>query len=131
VADLLYKQSGLLGVSGISADMRDVLTSSLPEAAEAVELFCHRAAGELGRLAMIVGGLDAVVFTAGIGENAPAIRARICEKVQWLGVDLADRANQENQTTISGPQSRVGVFVIPTNEERMIARHCRALLGAS
>jgi len=125
MADLLYKRSGLLGVSEISSDMRDLLESSDPRAEEAVELFCHRAACELGRMAAILEGLDAIVFTAGIGEHAAPIRQRICEKASWLGVRMDADANRAHALRLHESGSKVGVFVVPTNEERMIARHVR------
>lgn len=123
LADLLYKQSGLLGVSGSSGDMRDLLSSTQPAAAEAVDLFCYRAACELGRLAMILGGLDALVFTAGVGENSPPIRERICGHARWLGIQVDTQANQKNGPRLHAEHSQVAVYVIPTNEELMIARH--------
>jgi len=132
LSDLLYKQSGLLGISGVSADMRDLLASDRPEAAEAVELFCYRIAREIGALAAVLGGLDALVFTAGIGEHAAAVRARVCERCAWLGVALDPAANTARGEVISTPASRVAVRIVPTDEERMIARHAaRALAGGT
>jgi acetate kinase len=128
VEDLLYHRSGLLGVSEISGDMRDLLASSDPRAREAVELFCYRAARELGSLAAALGGLDALVFTAGIGERAAQVRAMICGQSEWLGVNLDETANREHRPVISAPGSRVAVCVIPTDEEIVIARHTYALL---
>lgn len=120
---LLYNKSGLLGVSGISNDMRVLLESSDPHAAEAVELFCHAVAKETGCLAASMGGLDAIVFTAGIGERSAPVRTRVAEKLAWLGVRLDEAANAANALKISAADSRIPVWVIPTDEERMIARH--------
>jgi acetate kinase len=122
-------ESGLLGVSGISSDMRTLLEANEPRAREAVELFIDRASRELGSLTAALGGLDAFVFTGGMGENAPAIRERLCEKARWLGVDIDPDANREGQTRISQPASRVAVYVVPTDEERLIAGHTRQVLG--
>jgi acetate kinase len=129
VEDLLYHRSGLLGVSGVSSDMRLLLASTDPHAREAIELFCYRAARELGSLAATVGGLDALVFTAGIGERAAPVRARICKQARWLGVELDEAANREHRVVISTPSSRVTACVIPTDEEIIIARHTGRLLG--
>ncbi|SDR35301.1 acetate kinase [Paraburkholderia fungorum] len=120
---LLYKRSGLLGVSGVSSDMRTLLASDVPAAAEAVDLFCYRISRELGSLAAALGGLDAIVFTAGIGEYAAPVRERVCRAAAWLGVLLDPQANAKHGPLISDPQSAVDVWVIPTNEELMIARH--------
>ena len=128
VETLLYKQSGLLGVSGISNDMRDLLGRSEPAARLAVDYFVYRAAKEIGALAAVLGGLDGLVFTAGIGENSAEIRSRICEASAWLGVEIDAAANQARKTRISTSGSRVSVRVIPTNEELVIARHTAALL---
>jgi acetate kinase len=129
VEAILYKKSGLLGISGISNDMRDLLTSNEPAASLAVNYFVYRAAKEVGALAAVLGGIDGLVFTAGIGENAPEIRRRICEASSWLGVELDDDANANGGPRISTRLSRVSVWVIPTNEELMIARHTGSLLG--
>ena len=126
VTDLLYHRSGLLGVSGISNDMRTLLASPAPEAAEAVDLFVYRIDRELGSLAGAVGGLDALVFTAGIGEHAAPVRARVCEQAAWLGIRLDPAANVGGGPRISTADSPVSVWVIPTNEELMIARHTLA-----
>jgi acetate kinase len=126
---LLYKESGLLGVSGVSQDMRALLGSPAPEAAEAVELFCYRIARELGSLAAALGGLDALVFTAGIGEHAAPVRERICRQAEWLGVQLDAEANARHATRISAPDSPADVLVLPTNEEWMIAQHAAALVS--
>ncbi|MDZ3824670.1 MAG: acetate/propionate family kinase [Pseudoxanthomonas sp.] len=126
---LLYKESGLLGVSGVSNDMRDLLASDDPRAHEAVEVFCYHIAKNLGALAMALGGLDALVFTAGIGENAPPVRARVCAAAAWLGIELDVQANGRNRPRITTAGSAVPVLVIPTDEERMIAIHTRDLVG--
>jgi acetate kinase len=120
---MLYKESGLLGVSGLSSDMRTLLASPDPRAAEAVDLYVYRIGRELGSLAAALGGLDALVFTAGIGENSAEIRARVCRSAAWLGVELDESANQGGGPRISRGDSRVAAWVIPTNEELMIARH--------
>jgi len=130
LTSLLYKESGLLGVSGISQDMRTLLASDAPEAKEAVDLFCYRIARELGSLAAAAGGLDALVFTGGIGEHAAPIRERICRQAEWLGLELDAAANAVHAQRISAPGSKVSAWVIPTNEELMIARHTRDLLPA-
>ncbi|HZD41630.1 MAG TPA: acetate/propionate family kinase [Terriglobales bacterium] len=127
---LLYERSGLLGVSGISSDMRELLSSFDPHAIEALDLFVYRIERELGSLAAALGGLDALVFTAGIGENAGAIRARVCRGASWLGLDLDEEANTKGGPRISHTGSRVSAWVIPTNEELMIALHARRLLNA-
>lgn len=126
---LLYKESGLLGVSGVSQDMRALLGSPAPEAAEAVELFCYRIARELGSLAAALGGLDALVFTAGIGEHAAPVREKVCRQAEWLGVQLDAEANARHAARISAPGSPVDVLVLPTNEEWMIAQHAAALIS--
>jgi acetate kinase len=125
---LIYQQSGLFGVSGISSDMRTLLASAEPRASEAVSLFVYRIERELGSLAAALGGLDALVFTGGIGENAAAIRARVCRDAAWLGLELDAAANNAGGPRISHPASRVAAWVIPTNEELMIAQHTRRLL---
>ncbi|GGG47418.1 acetate/propionate family kinase [Chelatococcus composti] len=121
VEDLLYHRSGLLGVSGISADSRVLLESDDERAREAIELFCFRIAGEIGRLAVTLGGIDGIVFTAGVGENQPRIRAGVCARLGWLGVALDAQANAANAPRISTGDSRVAVLVIPTDEEQVIA----------
>ena len=126
---LLYEQSGLLGVSGISSDVRTLLASDDAHAREALDLFVYRVGRELGSLAAALGGLDAVVFTGGIGEHAASIRARVCRDAAWLGLDLDEDMNARNAECISGPASRVKALVIPTNEELMIARHTRRVLA--
>ncbi len=129
VETILYKKSGLLGISGISPDMRDLVESDEPSARLAVDYFVYRATKEIGALAAVLGGIDGLVFTAGIGENSPDIRRRICESSTWLGVELDAEANIGRKTRISTASSKVGVWVIPTNEELMIARHTALLLG--
>jgi acetate kinase len=129
VETILYKKSGLLGISGISNDMRDLLDNREPAAQLAVDYFVYRIAKEIGALTAVLGGIDGLVFTAGIGENSPAVRARICEASAWLGIDLDERANLQKELRISRAGSRVSAWVIPTNEELMIARHTGLLLG--
>jgi acetate kinase len=129
VETLLYKKCGLPGISGISNDMRDLLGRPEPEARLAVDYFVYRAAKEIGALAAVLRGVDAIVFTAGIGENSAEIRQRICEASDWLGVALDQNANAARGPRISMPESKVSAWVIPTNEELMIARHTAALLG--
>jgi len=126
--DLLYNRSGLYGVSQVSGDMRTLLESDDPRACEAVDLFVWRVAREIGALAATLGGLDALVFTAGIGENAVPVRGRICERARWLGVDLDPAANAEGGPRISRPGASVSAWVIPTDEEGEIARETRAML---
>jgi acetate kinase len=130
IEKLLYKESGLLGVSGISNDMRDLLESDDLHAAEAVELFVYHVGKHLGALASALEGLDALVFTAGIGENAPIVRERVCRRAEWLGVRLDEEANSRGGPRISTLDSPVPVWVIPTNEELMIALHVRDELRA-
>ena len=129
VETILYSKSGLLGISGISNDMRNLLASSEPEARLAVDYFVYRAAKEIGALAAVLNGIDALIFTAGIGENSAEIRRRICESSVWLGIELDAEANARRGPRISGPASKVSAWVIPTNEELMIARHTGVLLG--
>jgi acetate kinase len=129
VETLLYKKSGLLGISGISNDMRDLLGSDAPGARLAVDYFVYRAAKEIGALAAVLGGVDGLVFTAGIGENSAEIRRRICAASAWLGLELDAEANARNASRISSAGSAVSAWMIPTNEELMIARHTGRLLG--
>lgn len=131
VSELLYHQSGLLGVSGISDDMRTLLASDAPSAAEAVALFVYRIGREIGSLAAAMGGVDALVFTAGIGEHAPEIRQRVCEAAAWLGVALDERANTAGGPRLTHPNSRVSAWMIPTDEDLMIARHTWDVLAQS
>ncbi len=131
VQDLLYHRSGLLGVSGLSGDMRTLLESPAAEAAEAVDLFVHRAAREAAALAGSLGGLDGVIFTGGIGENSPRIRARIAEKLAWLGLDLDADANAGGgEGRISAAGARVCAWIIPADEEQVIARQTASLTGS-
>ena len=129
VETILYKRSGLLGISGTSNDMRDLLGSREPADRLAVEYFVYRATKEIGALAAVLGGIDALVFTAGIGENSAEIRSRICDASAWLGIDLDTDANSKKQALISRKNSSVSVWVIPTNEELIIARHAGTVLG--
>lgn len=129
VETLLYKKSGLLGISGISNDMRDLIGRDDSAARLAVDYFVYRAAKEIGALTAALGGLDALVFTAGIGENSPEIRKRICESSAWLGIELDEPANAQGLTKISTSRSKLSVWMIRTNEELMIARHTGLLLG--
>jgi acetate kinase len=129
ITDLLYRRSGLLGVSGISSDMRTLLDSSDARAREAVELFVYRISRELGSLAAALGGLDALVFTGGIGAHSPVIRSLACRAASWLGVELDESANHAHGPGISTPRSRASAWVIPTNEELMIARHVQDVIA--
>jgi acetate kinase len=129
ITDLLYKKSGLLGMSVLSADMRILLASQAVEAAEAIASFTLAAAKQIAGLATSLDGLDAIIFTAGIGEHAPEIRAGICAWLHWLGITIDPAANAANQSLISNASSRIAVFVIPTDEEMMIARHCRKIIA--
>jgi acetate kinase len=129
VETILYKQSGLLGLSGISSDSRELLQSNDPAARLAIDYFVYRAAKEIGAMAAALGGIDGLVFTAGIGENSAEIRRRICESCAWLGVEVDEDANHRHGPWISTRASRVSTWVIPTNEELTIARHTGLLLG--
>jgi acetate kinase len=129
VQTILYKESGLLGISGLSNDMRDLLGSAAAEAQLAIEYFIYRISKEVGALSSVLRGLDGLVFTAGIGENSAEIRRRVCEACAWLGIELDEGANLAQGARISRPTSAVGVWMIPTNEELMIARHTGGLLG--
>jgi len=126
---LLYERSGLLGVSGVSSDMRALAASQDPRAALAVDLFVYRIGREVGSLAAALGGLDALVFTAGIGEHQASIRAAVCRGAAWLGLELDEKANDTHGPRISTPASRVSAWVVPTNEELVIARHTRDVLA--
>lgn len=128
IQDLLYKESGLKGLSGISNDVRELLASPDPRAKFALEYFSYRISLFAGMLAAAMGGLDAIVFTAGIGENSPQIREAVLRRLEWLGVDLATQANSRSELLISRKRSRVACFVIPTDEELMIARHTLRVL---
>jgi acetate kinase len=129
VEQILYKKSGLLGVSGISNDMRDLLDNPDKDARLAVDYFVYQTAKQIGALAAALGGLDGLVFTAGIGENSAAIRSRIGQASAWLGIQIDEAANAARGPRISKPGSKVSAWVIPTNEELMIARHTGRLLG--
>jgi acetate kinase len=128
VERLLYHESGLLGVSGISQDARTLLASSDPKAAEALDLFVFRIAREVAAMANSLGGLECLVFTGGIGEHADAVRSAVCARLRWLGVELDPEANDHSRAQISARESRVDVRIIPTDEEIMIARHCLTLV---
>lgn len=129
VEEMIYKQSGLLGLSGLSADSRVLLETPSKEAREALEIFTLRIAGEVGRLAASLGGLDTLVFTAGIGENQPAIRRMVVERLRFLGLLLDSEANDCNEAVISREESRVKIRVIATDEEQVIADDCLSLVG--
>jgi acetate kinase len=129
IEDLLYNHSGLLGLSGVSHDMRALLASEDPRAAQAIDYFVYRIGRELGALAAVLGGLDGLVFTGGIGEHAAEIRARVCRNAAWLGVELDAAANQDHGPRITTPTSRASAWVIPTDEERVIARHTLDVLA--
>jgi len=130
IEKLIYQQSGLLGMSGISSDMRTLEGSPAPEAKAAIDVFIYRIGRELGSLAAALGGLDAIVFTAGIGENSRGLRERVCKDAAWLGVELDAPANESGGPRIGARGSRVAAWVVPTNEELMIARHTRRVLAA-
>ena len=131
IEKLIYQQSGLLGVSGLSSDMRTLLGSDQPRAKLAVDLFVYRIGRELGSLAAALGGVDVLVFTGGIGEHAPVIRERVCRDAAWLGLELDAKANAMRAPHISTPASPVSAWAIPTDEELMIARHARSVLAAA
>ncbi len=123
IEDLLYKRSGLLGISGLSNDMRVLLESETPRAAEAIEFFTYRIVREIGSLTSALGGLDALIFTGGIGENSPLVRQQVCQGLAWLGIELDRDANQRSDTRISPPGQKPSVWMIPTDEEIVIACH--------
>ena len=127
IEQMLYRESGLKGLSGLGSDMRELLANSSLEAAQAIDYFVFRIRREIGAMAAILGGLDAVVFTGGIGENAHIIRERICDDMDWLGLELDETRNRQNVEIISSDRSRVRLFVLPTNEELVIARYVRSL----
>jgi acetate kinase len=129
IEKLIYTQSGLLGVSGISSDMRTILSSDDPKAKLALDLYLYRIRRELGSLTAALGGLDAIVFTAGIGENSAIIRRRVCQDAAWVGVKIDDNKNTSGGPLISTENSPVAAWVIPTNEELMIARHTLNLIN--
>lgn len=126
---MLYDKSGLLGLSGLSNDMRVLLNAQVPEAHEAIDYFVFRIRRELGGLAATLGGVDALVFCGGIGENAVEIRRRICEDLSWIGIEVDTNKNESNALVISTEFSRTRVMVIPTNEELVIARAAKRLLA--
>jgi acetate kinase len=130
IEKLIYTQSGLLGVSQVSSDMRTLLASDDPRAKFAVELFCYRIGRELGSLAAALGGLDALVFTGGIGEHAAPVREKVLRGAAWLGLELDPAANATGGPRLTTPASRVAAWAIPTDEELMIARHTRAVIAA-
>ena len=129
LVDLLYRRSGMLGLSGISSDFRELLASDSPRARFAVEVFCYRVARHIASLAAALDGLDAIVFTAGVGENAAPVRSSICRACEWLGLDLDEAANRDQRLRISTTSSRIAAYVIKTDENLMIARHARVLVG--
>jgi acetate kinase len=129
LVDLLYRRSGMLGLSGISSDFRELLASDNARAKFAVDVFCYRVAGHIASLAAALGGLDGIVFTAGVGENAAPVRSAICRACTWLGLELDEAANREHKQRISISNSRVAAYVIKTDENLMIARHARAVAG--
>jgi acetate kinase len=131
LSDLLYNHSGLLGVSGISSDMQVLLNSDAPAAAEAVELFCYTLVRAIGSMTAALGGVDALVFTGGIGEHAAAVRARVCGELAWLGLAFDAQSNERGVDLLTRADSRVKVWVIPTNEELVIARHTRSLVSGA
>jgi len=130
ITDLLYRRSGLKGLSGLSQDMRELEAAGTPEAAQAIAYFVDRIRRELGAMAAVLSGVDAVVFCGGIGEHAWRIRQQVCEGFEWLGIELDDARNRASETVISSERSRARVFVVNTNEEMMIARHTARLLAA-
>jgi acetate kinase len=128
LVELLYRRSGMLGLSGISSDFRELLGSDDPRARFAIEVFCYRVARHIASLAAALGGLDGIVFTAGVGENAAPVRSAICRACAWLGVELDEAVNRDRRECITAPGSRVAAYVIKTDENLMIARHARALV---
>ena len=131
VERLLYHDCGLKGLSGVSNDVRDLLASEDPGARLALDYFAFRVAKEVGALTSVLGGLDALIFTAGVGENAPEVRRSICDRLAWLGISVDDEANRRNATEISRRGTRPLVYVVPTDEERMIATHALRIVGTS
>jgi acetate kinase len=128
IQNLLYRRSGLKGLSGLSHDMRELEAAGTPQAQQAIEYFVHRIRRELGAMTAILSGLDALVFSGGIGENSSRIRDSVCRDFEWLGIEIDEKRNAAGETTVSSDRSPVQVFVIPTNEEKMIARHTAQLL---
>jgi acetate kinase len=131
IEDLLYHKSGLLGVSGISADMRTLIASSDPRARDAINQFCARAAEQIAAMTTSVNGIDLLVFTGGVGENSPVIRKNICRRLEWMGLSLDDSANAEGCDVISPPESRIEIAVTATDEERVIGQHTLQVLEAA
>ncbi|MCB6180159.1 acetate/propionate family kinase [Rhodobacter sp. Har01] len=131
ISDLLYRQSGLLGLSGLSNDMRTLEAAGTPEATQAIDYFVFRCQREVGAMAAALGGIDALVFCGGIGENSRMIRARICERLGWMGIEIDHALNAANGPVISSDLARTTVMVLPTNEELVIARAARAAVGIS
>jgi acetate kinase len=129
IEDLLYRRSGLLGISGISSDMRILRASQAPEAAQAIALFVYRVVREIGSLAAALGGLDALIFTGGIGENDAATRAEVMRGCSWFGLQADEERNLSGRGRISTAASRLQAWIVPTDEERMIAQHTAAMLG--
>jgi len=127
--DLLYNKCGLLGLSGISADMKTLLESHDPRADAAIEQYCYAIARHAGSLAAALGGLDALAFTGGVGENAAPVRARVCRDLAWLGLEFDESANGKGGPLLTRPGSKTAVYVVPTDEELVIARHTARLLG--
>ena len=125
ISDLLYKRSGLLGLSGLSNDMRKLEAAGTPDAAQAIDYFVFRAQREVGAMAAALGGIDALVFCGGIGENSRLIRARICERLDWMGIEIDHQRNAANDRVISSEMARTTVMIVPTNEELVIARAAR------
>lgn len=130
VSDILYNESGLLGVSGLSSDMRSLEASADPNAKEAIALYVYRAVREIGALVAVLGGLDALVFTGGVGEHSHEVRAMICDKLGWLGVEIDAQSNIRHANVIGTIANRTGVFAVATDEELVIASHVLRLLGA-
>jgi acetate kinase len=131
IEDLLYRKSGLLGLSGISNDMRELEAAGTQEALQAIDYFVFRVRRELGGMTAILSGLDALAFCGGIGENAWRVRERVLSGFQWIGIELDEARNRAGEMIISSDRSRVRVFIIPTNEEAMIARHTLAMVEAA
>jgi len=127
VEDLLYRKSGLLGVSGVSADMRTLLASNDPRAGQAVDQFCARIAEQIAVMVSSIGGIDILVFTGGIGENSPEVRRNIAARLEWMGLQLDDGANAQKRDMISAPASQIEAMIVPTDEEVMIAQHTRSV----
>ena len=130
IGDAVNRSGGMAGISGAGGDMRDLLGSAEPRAAEAVDVFCYQARKFLGALAAVLDGLDVLVFTGGIGEHAAPVRRRICDGLGYLGIELDAKRNEAHAPVVSTPASRVAVRVVPTDEDLMIARHTRNLISS-